>query len=892
MRIHQLSVDEALASVQSSRLGLLSLEADRRLREHGLNVVQEIPREPPWLRLLREFFQFFSLILWAAAGLAFVAELSDPGQGMARIGYAIVIVILVSGLFSFWQEYRVERTLTALRRLLPQKVKLLRDGKVMLAPAEQVVPGDVVVLEQGDNVPADCRLVEAFDVRANNAAVTGESLPLARDAAASDADEPVRSKNTLLAGTSVVSGQAKAVVFATGMHTEFGKIARLTQTAGKAVSPLRRELARLSRFIALLAILIGLLVFAIGWFVGVPFWKDFIFAIGIIVAMVPEGLLPTLTLSLVLATQRMARRNVLIRYLPSVEALGSTTVICTDKTGTLTQNRMSVKLCFLGGAPYSSAAIGRGDRLPELYRSFFLTAELCHDLRETEDRGNKSFLGDPMEVALVDMGVRALGGPSAYARLDEIPFDSDRMRLSTVHATPDGPTLYCKGALESVLPLCSRILLDGEARAIDRGLHEQIVAGQEAMAEEGLRVLAFAYRPLSAGVERERLEQDLVFAGLVGLEDPPRPEVPDALRTCREAGIRVIMVTGDHPRTAKAIAREIGLVGTDNPIVITGDQMRSLSETQLMLRLDTPEIIFARVGADQKGRIVEALKNKNQIVAVTGDGVNDAPALKSAHIGIAMGIAGTDVAKEAADMELLDDNFASIVNAIEEGRAVYENIRKFLTYVLVHNVAELVPYLGFVLFKIPLALTPIQALAIDMGTDSLTALGLGVERPAPRVMQRPPRPRDERLMNWPLSLRAYLFLGPLEALAAMAAFFFVLYAAGWYYGQDLAPRDPLYLRATTACLTAIILLQVANVFLCRSASRSLRVTGLLGNRLIIWGVILEVTLVLLIDYTPWGNFVLGTSPVGGAVWLFIAPFAVGLVVLEELRKWLARGRRL
>ena len=891
MKIHRLSVDEALASVQGAPLGLSSVEADRRLREHGLNVVQEFAREALWVRLLKEFFQFFSLILWAAAGLAFLAEWTNPGQGMAEIGYAIVIVILVSGAFSFWQEYRVEQTLAALRRLLPQKVKILRDGTVILASAQQLVPGDVVVLEQGDNVPADCRLIEAFDVRVNNAAITGESVPLVRDAAASDADEPIHGKNILLAGTSIVSGQAKAVAFATGMHTEFGKIARLTQTAGEPVSPLRRELARLSRLIALLAISIGLVFFAIGWIAGVPFWKDFIFAIGIIVAMGPEGLLPTLTLSLVLATQRMARRSVLIRYLPSVEALGSTTVICTDKTGTLTQNRMTVKLCFLGGSLYSPAAIEPGHRLAQLYRAFFVTAQLCHDLRETEVRGNKSFLGDPMEVALVDLGRRALPASVAYARLDEIPFDADRMRVSTVHAMPEGPTLYCKGALEAVLPLCSRMLLDGDARPLDGGLHKQIVAAQEAMAEQGLRVLALAYRHLDTGTKRDLLEQDLVFAGLVGLEDPPRPEVPDALRICREAGIRVIMVTGDHPRTAKAIAREIGLVGSDHPAVITGEHMRSLSETQLMLTLDLPEVIFARVSADQKRRIVEALKSKNQIVAVTGDGVNDAPALKSAHIGIAMGIAGTDVAKEAADMVLLDDNFASIVNAIEEGRAVYENIRKFLTYVLVHNVAELIPYLGFVLFKIPLALTPIQALVIDMGTDSLTALGLGVEPPAPRVMQRPPRPRRERLMNWALALRAYLYLGPIEATAAMSAFFFVLYAAGWTYGKVLSPQDPLYLQATTACLSAIIVLQVANVFLCRSASRSLLDTGVLGNRLIISGVILEIALVLLIDYTPWANRLLSTSPVAGAVWLFILPFAAGMVLLEEWRKRLVRGRQ-
>jgi magnesium-transporting ATPase (P-type) len=310
-----------------------------------------------------------------------------------------------------------------------------------------------------------------------------------------------------------------------------------------------------------------------------------------------------------------------------------------------------------------------------------------------------------------------------------------------------------------------------------------------------------------------------------------------------------------------------------------------------MLILDKPDVIFARVSADQKMRIVEALKNKNQIVAVTGDGVNDAPALRSAHIGIAMGIAGTDVARAAADVVLLDDNFASIVNAIEEGRAVYENIRKFLTYVLVHNVAELIPFLGFALFRIPLALTPIQALAVDMGTDSLTALGLGVERPAPQVMQRPPRPQGEELMNWPLARRAYLFLGPIEAAAAMAAFFFVLHAGGWKYGEELAPGDQLYLQATTACLSAIIVLQIVNVFLCRSASRSVFSTGLRGNRLILWGVAWEVALVLLINYTPWGNVLLGTSPIVGAVWLFILPFAAIMLVLEELRKWLVRGRQ-
>lgn len=890
MKIHQLSADEAIASLRSTPQGLLSAEAARRLLEYGPNRVQKVARESLILRFLKEFTQFFSLILWVAAGLAFLAEWSAPGQGMAKVGYAIIAVILVSGLFSFWQEYRVEQTLAALRKLLPQQVKVSREGKVAQVDVEQLVPGDVVLLEQGDYIPADCRLIEAFSVRVNNATVTGESLPKARDSAPAEESELIHGKNILLAGTSMVSGQAKAVVFATGMHTELGKIAHLTQAAGEVVSPLRKEVAHLSRLIAALAILIGLVFFAIGWAIGVPFWEDFIFAIGIIVAMVPEGLLPTLTLALVLATQRMAKRNVLIRYLPSVETLGAVTVICTDKTGTLTQNRMAVKQLFLGGTLVLPVAAKQGRQFADHYRPFFLAAHLCHDLKEGGQRGEKVFFGDPMEIALVEMAQQVLPSLPAYRRLDEIPFDADRMRLTTVHEMPDGPTLFCKGAPEAVLLLCDRILVEGDTLPFTPELREKARESQEAMARQGLRVLAFAYRRVEHPEQHPHLEEELVFTGLAGLEDPPRPEVPEAIRKCRGAGIRVIMVTGDHPHTAGAIAREIGLVQSDNPLVITGEKLRGFSDTQLRLALDAPEIIFARVGADQKMRIVDALKQKQHVVAVTGDGVNDAPALKSAHIGIAMGITGTDVAKEAADMVLLDDNFASIVNAIEEGRAVFENIRKFLTYILAHNVPELIPYLGFALFNIPLPLTPIQILSIDMGTDSLTALGLGVERPDPQVMQRPPRPQRERLFDWSLALRAYLFLGLIEAVAAMAAFFFVLYGAGWEYGHNLATNDPLYLQATTACLSAIVVMQIVNVFLCRSDTRPVFSTGLFGNRLIVWGVILEIALILLIDYSHWGNVILGTTPLAGKVWLFVLPFAVGLLILEEFRKRFVRVR--
>jgi magnesium-transporting ATPase (P-type) len=411
------------------------------------------------------------------------------------------------------------------------------------------------------------------------------------------------------------------------------------------------------------------------------------------------------------------------------------------------------------------------------------------------------------------------------------------------------------------------------------------------MADRGLRVLAFADRAVPEDEDRGRLEQGLILCGLVGLDDPPRPEVPDAIRKCGEAGIKIIMITGDHPHTALAISREIGLVRSASPKVMTGDEIRRLSDTQLQLAVAAPEIVFARVTADQKMRIVGALQARKEVVAVTGDGVNDAPALKKADVGIAMGLAGTDVAREAADMILMDDNFASIVAAVEEGRAVFDNIRKFLTYILTSNIPEIVPYLAFVLFKIPLPLTIVQILAVDLGTDMLPALALGAEPPNHQVMQRPPRPRTARLLDLPLLVRAYLFLGCLEAVAAMSAFFFILVGGGWSYGQRLSPSDPLYLQATTACLSAIIVMQVVNVFACRDDRASAFLSGLFSNPLILVGIAAEIALILLIDYTPWGNLLFGTAAIPLDVWLFVIPFALGMLALEEGRKWIVRQEK-
>ena len=891
MHIHGLSAEQSLASLNTTAAGLAASEAARRLAEFGPNHVEEVGRENLLLGFAREFTHFFAIILWIGAALAFLAEHFDPGQGMARLGVAIVGVIIVNGIFSFWQEYKAEQAVAALRQLLPQKVQALRDGAIVEILATDLVPGDIVLLEEGNFVPADCRLIEVFALRVNTATVTGESLPKARTIEPSAEDSPLYAKNVVLAGTSVVSGQARAVVYATGMRTEFGRIAHLTQTAGAASSPLQREIARLSRIVAALATGMGVALFFIGQAMGLPTWENLLFAIGIIVANVPEGLLPTVTLSLAMATQRMARRNALVRHLPAVEALGSTTTICCDKTGTLTQNLMSVQRLWLGGGFLDfgdlAASSTNNLRLTEDHRELFVNAALCHNLKIVDQK----LLGDPMEVALAGMGRQVVGLLADYKRIDEIPFDTDRKRMSVLCETPRGRMLYCKGAPEKVIEACNFVQFDaaGDANPVplDPLVRTRLLAAQQQMAEAGLRVLAFAHCMVEGGMPSE--EHSMILSGLVGLEDPPRPEVPEAIVRCATAGIRIIMVTGDHPHTALAIARQIGLVKTEHPVVINGDQLRSISPAQLQLALDAREIIFARVAAEQKMLIVQALQKKGEIVAVTGDGVNDAPALKTADIGIAMGIAGTDVAKEAADLILLDDNFASIVAAIEEGRAVFDNIRKFLTYILSSNIPELVPYLAFVLFRIPLPLTIIQILAVDLGTDMLPALALGAEKPDPGVMQRPPRARNERLLSWGLLVRAYLFLGVLEAAAAMAVFFVVLDAAGWRYGVSLDRLDPLYLQATSACLATIVVMQMMNVVLCRHPFKSSFALGLLGNRYILMGLAAELGVILFIIYTAAGNWLFATAPIGAEVWLLALACAALMGLFEESRKaWLRR----
>ena len=874
MTLAQLSAEAALGSLKSRASGLSADEAAQRQATFGFNRVESIGREPLWLTLGREFTHFFAVILWIAAALALFAERREPGQGMAQLAIAIVAVILINGVFSFWQTYRADQALDALRKLLPQQVKVLRDGALQTLQADLLVPGDVLLLGEGDKVPADCRLIEAAQLRVNLSTVTGEPLPKARNAAPDPSASALSARNLLLAGTLIVSGQCRALVYATGMHSEFGKIAHLTQTLGATTSPLQREIARLSHLVALLASALGVIFFLIGQAIGLSLWSNLLFAIGIIVANVPEGLLPTVTLSLAMATQRMAKRNALVRHLSAVETLGSTTVICSDKTGTLTQNRMTVTQLYVDGALRSVHSA--------LPKELLRVLGSCHTLHFTEAKP----LGDPMEIALWEVAAQAKAAQSRRLWSSEIAFDADRKRMSVTVEQGEERALYCKGAPEAVLPLCTHLLLDSQIVELDSAQRGQWIAAQEAMADQGLRVLALAYKQLAR--DEAPAEQALILCGLVGLEDPPRPEVAPAIARCHAAGVKVIMVTGDHSHTAVAIARQIGLVRGAQPQVLLGEWLPNMSEAQLQLALDAAEIIFARVTAEQKMLIVQALQRKGETVAVTGDGVNDAPALKAADIGIAMGLSGTDVAKEAADIILLDDNFASIVSAIEEGRAVFENLRKFLTYILSSNVPELVPYLAFMLLRIPLPLTVIQILAVDLGTDMLPALALGAESPHPGIMLQPPRARSERLLSWRLVVRAYLWLGMLEAGIAMATFYFVLQGTGWHYGNPLSKLDPGYLSATTACFAGIVIAQMVNVFLCRHPRQSSFRFGLFKNPLLLAGLAFELLMLLLIIYTPWGQALFGTAPLGLNVWLLALPLALAMGLLEEARKAVVR----
>jgi sodium/potassium-transporting ATPase subunit alpha len=910
--INRLSLDDVLKRLDTSGGGLSHGVAARRLKAFGPNVLAEPDRYSLLRGLSRHFTHFLAVLLWIAAGLSFAADFMKPGEGMATLGWAILGVIIINAVFAFLQEYKAERAVQALHRLLPDKAWVSRGGQPVQIARSDIVPGDVLILEEGERIPADARLIDATGMRVDNAALTGESKPKRRTADPVEDGHWLDLPNLVFAGTTVLSGHGRAVVFGVGMRTEFGKIANLAGAVETGLSPLQKEIIKVTRIVAMISLAMGAAFFLIGLSTGLGFWISAIFGIGIIVANVPEGLLPTVTLALAMSSQRMAKRKALVKHLPSVETLGCTTVICTDKTGTLTENRMTVDRIYADGQVIESREgcfwaggrmVGTGEA--ERWRPFFDALLHCHNAKRVRSSDGRFIVtGDPTEVALVEFAAgHGLTHRPPLRRMGELAFDADRKRMSTLHWSEGRLVAFTKGAPESILPLCTTIAIRGEVIPLTPHERATLLAQSRSFAEQAYRVLGVAMRTVAHQPERievDTIENDLTFLGLVAMMDPPHREVPGAVDICRRAGVRVIMITGDHPLTALAVARKIGLApgqtaeeSAATVPVIEGSALEGMSDDRLRelltpSRTGEPDPLFARMAPRHKMRVVSALKDMGEVVAVTGDGVNDAPALKKADIGVVMGIAGTDVAKEIADIILLDDNFATIVNAIEEGRTVFANIRKFATYVLVSNVPEVMPYLGYGFFGIPLALTIPQVLAVDLGTDMVPAIALGADPPQPGTMNVPPRPRAERLLTIPLLMRAYLFLGLNSALLAMGGFFLYLYANGWTWGAPLDWSSPLYKEATTVTLAGIVLAQVVNVFACRSDHRSAVRLGWLSNPLILWGILTELAILGLITYTPIGNDIFGTGPL--PLWIFgpLALGALGLFLAEEARKLVAR----
>ncbi|UCD35714.1 MAG: cation-transporting P-type ATPase, partial [Nitrospiraceae bacterium] len=670
---HRISLEELFKRIESSPQGLSSAEAARRQLQFGPNILEMKEQVPLVLKFGKHLVNFFAILLWLGSILAFISEWISPGQGNLYIGIALAGVVILNAVFTFVQEYQSEKIMESFRRMMPEMIDVLRDGVRWNIPAGRVVPGDVICLKEGDRVPADGRLVEENSLKVDHSSLTGESEPQLRKLQCTH-HNILESRNMVFSGTTVQSGNGKAIVYSTGMSTQIGKIAGLTRHTEAIVSPLRFELNHFIRIISAIAIILGVTFFVISRIYGDPFLGSIIFAVGIIVANVPEGLLPTVTLALSMASRKMARRMALIKRLESVETLGSTTVICTDKTGTITENRISMNTLFVNMDERNVHEKGI-DRLPG-FQDVLRIAVLCNNARPGAGDG---WHGDPTEAALMRFAARSTDIRELIQRnerLRESPFDSLRKRMITVNRSDGRSTAHLKGAPEVVMEKCGRILLNGQVKQMEEGLRERIMHYYERMASRGERVLALAFHDDYAGAE-----EDFIFAALAGMVDPPRKEVPAAVARCRAAGIKVIMVTGDYSVTAEAVARISGMVDHAKCSVMSGADLDACDGEGLREFLGREEIIFARTSPQQKLRIVRALQAMGEVVTVTGDGVNDAPALKHADMGVAMGLCGTEVAREAADMVLLDDNFATIVNAVEEGRAVFSNIKKFISYI-------------------------------------------------------------------------------------------------------------------------------------------------------------------------------------------------------------------
>ncbi len=889
-------LDLLLRDLRASRAGLSAREAERRLLQYGANVLvrrggRRWPRE-----LARQLAHPLALLLWVAAGLAWAA-------GIAPVAVAIVVVIVLNAAFAFVQEQQAERSVEALARYLPPHATVLRDGREQVVEASRLVPGDVLAIQEGERISADARLLSG-GVEVDLSTLSGESAPAFRAAELIDVGIPLlRARDLVFSGTTCTEGEARAVVFATGMHTELGRIAALSQRVEREESPLEAQVRRVAWLIALIAVLLGIAFVPIGVFgAGLSLADSVVFAVGLLVGNVPEGLLPVITLALAIGVRELVRRGAVVKRLSAVETLGSTDVICTDKTGTLTENRMRVATIWTApqtlDLEHGDDGAAAGDAVTRVAQAI----AACNTARAATSGSPAS--GDATEVAMLAAAAR-LGAEVGLdarerARRRVFHFDPVQKLMSTVDERGGRLWVDAKGAPEALLPRCTHLLAeDGRERLLDPAEQAEVERLVATYAARGLRVLAAAQRRLPDGAaapeRREEAERDLCLLGLVALLDPPRAEVAGAVAACHRAGIRIVVITGDNGLTAAAIAHRVGIAG-EHPTIVTGEQLDRMDEPALDELLRTGrELIFARSTPEAKLRIADALRAEQHVVAMTGDGVNDAPALRRADIGVAMGRSGTDVAREASTMVLTDDNFATIVTAIAAGRRVYDNIRKFILYIFAHATPEVAPFLVFALGggAIPLPLTVMQLLAFDVGTETLPALALGREPAEPGLMQRPPRRRSESIIQPPMLLRAWLFLGLICAVLELAGFFAVLLHAGWHPGDPTGAGHPLhhaYRQATTMTFFGMIAGQIGTAFAARTERASLRSVGVFTNPLLLWGIAFELALAALLIYAPPFQALLGTAALTPAMLLLALPFPFVVWGADELRRWFVRRR--
>ena len=871
---YTVSVADALRALGGNgREGLSTAEARQRLEVSGANRLAARPATPAWRVLLGQFDDFMVLVLLGAAGISVVlGEVPDA--------VAVLAIVVVNAVLGYLQEARAERSLEALRRLTAPAARVLRGGRVQTVPSETVVPGDVLVLEAGDLVPADARIIEATALATEEAALTGESRPVPKDTAPlSDGGEVALQdrRNGVFQGSHVVRGHGRAVVVATGMSTEVGRIAGLLETGGDAQTPLQRRLDALGRWLVVGCLALSAAVVLAGVLQGEKPYEMFLTGVSLAVAAIPEGLPAIVTIALALGVQRMIARNAIVRRLPAVETLGCATVICSDKTGTLTQNQMAVRQVYCAAQGWGVGPLGvEGQPPPDVWAALVRTAVVCNNAGAGAGGAQ-----DPTEVALLDLVPQ---GPdevvairAAHPRLAEIPFESERRRMTVVVRQREGNAVHVKGALEEVLGRCAWVRVAGGREALDARWMARIRREGEVMAAGALRVLALAERilpPDPGPSDPDALERELCFLGLVGMWDPPRPEVPAAIRRCHQAGVRAVMITGDHALTAAAVARQIGLVGPEAP-VLRGDDLQGMNDREVARAVETVSV-FARVSPADKLRLVRALKARGHVVAMTGDGVNDAPAVQEADIGVAMGRSGTDVTREASALVLTDDNFASIVAAIEEGRAIYDNIRKFVRYLLACNTGEVLVMLGGALLGWPLPLLPLQLLLVNLVTDGLPALALGVDPPAPDVMRRPPRAPRESIFAGGLGKRI-ASRGTLIGLVTLLSFWITLQTTD-------SPE-----AARTAATCTLVASQLLHAFDARGERRAIWETPLRGNPALLVAVGSSIAILLLTLYVPGPAALFEFAPLGAATWTVVLATAVGGAIVAGLLESVRRA---